>query len=145
MLYSKQSKEDTEERATVYRILSMAFCRPTDATNQIWNALNRLESVHQEKSGCTSPSELDLKALTFEYNRLFVGPERLPAPPYESVHRKDRSEMEIGMVLGPSVLDVKRRYAEAGVAVSGNFRDLPDHITVELEFIALSMLQGNRN
>ncbi|HZW55846.1 MAG TPA: molecular chaperone TorD family protein [Nitrososphaerales archaeon] len=125
-------KEDTEARAAVYRILSLAFCPPSTETYKIWSALNQLETPDDANGDQFEP---DSKALAFEYNRLFVGPERLPCAPYESVHRKDRSEMEIGTVLGPSAFDVQRRYSEAGVETSKNFKDLPDHIAVELEFM----------
>jgi putative dimethyl sulfoxide reductase chaperone len=135
-LYVIENKEDSQARAAVYRVLALSFYPPTAETNQIWHALNQLKLGHEEsKQPLKSNASFDVEALSFEYNRLFVGPERLPCPPYESVHRKDRSELEMGMVLGPSVLDVKRRYAEAGLEISKTFKDLPDHIAVELEFM----------
>jgi len=75
--------------------------------------------------------------LELEYNRLFVGPGRLPCPPYESVLRKDRPESETGLVMGPSTHDVIRRYREAGFSVDSSFKDLPDHVQVELMFMHL--------
>jgi TorA maturation chaperone TorD len=69
--------------------------------------------------------------LEIEYNRLFVGPGRLQAPPYESVYRDSR-----GLVMGPAARDVERRYAEAGLALAPEHRDLPDHIATELGFMA---------
>jgi putative dimethyl sulfoxide reductase chaperone len=132
-LYVTQSKEDTQTRAAVYRILALAFYPPTSDANQIWRALNELKSDHEKLSH--NEESFDPRTLSFEYNRLFVGPERLLCAPYESVHRKDRSEIEMGMVLGPSVIDVRRRYAESGLEITKSFRDLPDHIGVELEFM----------
>lgn len=82
------------------------------------------------------PAGADINALEIEYNRLFVGPSHVLCPPYESVYRKDRPLMERGLVMGPSVVDVKRMYLQGDLEISKKFRDLPDHISVELEFMA---------
>lgn len=129
-----REKEDCETRVAVYRILSLAFYPPTSDVNQVWQSLNQL-APHDSESGHNDETRLEPDKTSFEYNRLFVGPERLPCPPYESVYRKDRSEMQIGTVLGPSTLDVKQRYREAGLEISKNFKDLPDHVGAELEFM----------
>ena len=63
-----------------------------------------------------------------EYTRLFRGPVKAEAYPYESIYIE-------GEVIGNSTLDVVRRYGEAGVAVADGFKDLPDHISAELEFM----------
>jgi TorA maturation chaperone TorD len=39
--------------------------------------------------------------------------------------------------MGDSTLDVQNRYRKAGVELSDNFRDVPDHIAAELEFMYL--------
>ncbi len=39
--------------------------------------------------------------------------------------------------MGPSVHDVLKRYSEAGFSLGSGFRDLPDHIEVEMEFMHL--------
>ena len=39
--------------------------------------------------------------------------------------------------MGESTLDVTRHYEEAGFHLSPSFRDLPDHVAAELEFMAL--------
>jgi len=123
--------ERTEARTSLYRLLSLAFYPPKADSIDLWDRLN-LASEGQKNTETSQPNQ---RALELEYNRLFVGPGKLPCPPYESVYRKDRPEMDIGLVLGPSVFDVKKRYAEAGLVVSGNFHDLPDHIAVELEYM----------
>ena len=79
--------------------------------------------------------ELNPLELRLEYNRLFVGPGAPACPPYESVYRRDRPESERGMLMGPSVIDVKKRYSEAGLQINKDFSDLPDHVAVELEFM----------
>lgn len=133
-MYNTNGKEACETRATVYRTLSLAFYPPTSDIAEIWQTLNEL-TPNDSESADNGKSTVDLNRNSFEYNRLFVGPVHLPCPPYESVYRKDRSELEVGTVLGPSTLDTKRRYREAGLEISNRFKDLPDHIAVELEFM----------
>jgi TorA maturation chaperone TorD len=37
--------------------------------------------------------------------------------------------------MGPSTMDVTKRYSEAGLELAENFKEAPDHIAVELEFM----------
>jgi TorA maturation chaperone TorD/NAD-dependent dihydropyrimidine dehydrogenase PreA subunit len=62
-----------------------------------------------------------------EFTRLFLGPGRPVAHPYESVVREGRT-------MGETTLDVRRRLVAEGVAPKG--RDLPDHVSIELAFMA---------
>ena len=72
----------------------------------------------------------DLEALKVDFSKLFVGPYKLFAAPYGSVYLDgDRK------VMGDSTLDVKNRYRKAGLDTAKNFKDAPDHITAELEFM----------
>ncbi|MBI3326388.1 MAG: molecular chaperone TorD family protein [Nitrospinae bacterium] len=73
-----------------------------------------------------------LVELEAEYNRLFVGPMPPLAHPYESVYRSAEA-----LVMGDCALDVLRVYAQAGVVLSAGYKDLPDHVAVELEYMAL--------
>jgi TorA maturation chaperone TorD len=68
--------------------------------------------------------------LLFEFNRLFVGPGRLVAPPYESVYRS-----EDGLVMGESTVAARSAYAESGLAMRNSLREPEDHIATELEFL----------
>jgi TorA maturation chaperone TorD len=65
--------------------------------------------------------------LETEYARLFVGPGRPVAHPYESVYRE-------GKVMGDCTVAVRRHYTAERLASEDHF--LPDHIAVELEFMA---------
>ena len=123
-----------KERALVYKVLSLSFFHPTSEVGQVWNAINKLLGDSSEHKGSnTAP---DWRELEFEYNRLFVGPEHVQCPPYESVYRSDRPDVELGLVMGPSVTDVKRMYGEAGLGMSKELKELPDHIAIELEFMS---------
>jgi len=68
--------------------------------------------------------------LAVEYARLFVGPFELKAPPYGSVYLDGGRR-----VMGDSTIEVVRIYEKAGIVMDKDFKELPDHIAVELEFM----------
>lgn len=72
----------------------------------------------------------DIYELEFDFNRLFVGPNRLEAPLYESSYRnKERTIMQ------SETLAVRRFYEKAGLVVSKKNIDPDDHLALELEFV----------
>ena len=72
----------------------------------------------------------DLDQLKIDFTRLFIGPYSLPAPPYGSIYlEKERK------IMGDSTMDVKARYENFGLGLSKRFKDVPDHIASELEFM----------
>lgn len=78
-------------------------------------------------------------ALADEYERLFVGPGRVPCPPYESLWREDVPRRLQGSLFGPCVGDLESCYAGLGVRAVSGAGELPDHIGVELEALAVAM------
>ncbi len=64
------------------------------------------------------------------YTRLFVAP-RPRVYPYESLHRDEPPR-----VMGEHTQQVLRWYRDAGFAPPPDWRDLPDHIALELRFMA---------
>lgn len=74
--------------------------------------------------------------LTVEYSKLFVGPFELLAPPYGSVYLEGRR------VMGDSTMEVIKVYQKEGLSRSDDFKDLPDHIAVELEFMSYLIYKG---
>ena len=72
----------------------------------------------------------NLELLIVDFSKLFVGPYTLFAAPYGSVYLDGERK-----IMGDSTLDVQNRYREAGLDTAKNFKDAPDHITAELEFM----------
>lgn len=66
-----------------------------------------------------------LENLLVDYTRLFVGPPQALATPYESAWANGPDE----------TARVAALYKDAGFQVDDAFRDLPDHIAVELELL----------
>lgn len=73
-----------------------------------------------------------LEDLLVDYTRLFLGPVAAPARPYGSVWL----EADKG-IMQDSTLGVLALYAEGGFELAEEFRELPDHIAAELEFLYL--------
>lgn len=134
----QQLLEKLGARSEVYKLLSHAYYAPSrdfpeaDYPDRLRTALasvgcdpfaTELHNLRSYLQSCREPLEL-----AQEYTRLFRGPVKAQAYPYESLY-VDKE------VLGKSALDVMRRYGEAGVSVAGDFKDLPDHISAELEFM----------
>jgi TorA maturation chaperone TorD len=126
-------------RTKVYLILASAFSTPRPETGQLYKALVEAYSSLSGADDPPQPAGLSESPsppeLAKEHLRLFVGPGHIPCAPYESVHRKDRPAFERGLVMGPSTAEVRRAYLAAGLDVSKNYTDLPDHIAAEMEFM----------
>jgi len=72
----------------------------------------------------------NFEALKVDFAKLFVGPYQLMAAPYGSVYLDNGRTL-----MGDSTFDVKNRYREEGLDTAKNFKDAPDHIAAELEFM----------
>jgi len=142
-------------RADVYRVLATALLAPPD--EQVVSALLS-DAVHV----CLAPQEqMDvlpagmtartLEALAAEYYRLFVVPGPSYVRPFESVymdvptglwdpngHRELHGEGEgrRGLLWGASTLAVQQSYAQAGLALTTYAGQPPDHVGLELDFMA---------
>lgn len=81
-----------------------------------------------DPAGETDDAFLD--ALAIEFTRLFIGP-GVHVPPYAAVHLGD----EWASLWGPDTVWVKDFIEAAGFAYRTGYHDLPDHVSVELEFM----------
>lgn len=132
--------ESARARSQIYDWLAAALHLPQED-------MRRTEFVGSLRDACRSLglTELDedidavgkalaesetLQPLTIEYCRLFYGPNHLEAPPYESVYRDGPR------LMGDSTLDVIRTYRAEGLELDDTFRNLPDHVSAEMEFMS---------
>ena len=130
-------KEKT--RGDCYRFLSACFYQPqkelflqeklfenlTAALKEI--CPDAVISSDRMKSAVLNCSD---EELSVEYARLFMGPFELVAPPYGSVYLDGARQ-----VMGDSTVETMKMYEAAGLSMDNEFKELPDHITVELEFM----------
>lgn len=73
-----------------------------------------------------------IDTLLLDYTRLFLGPAHIRAKPYGSIWLEDAKT-----VMGDSTMAVLELYKQGGFEIDDEFRELPDHIAVELEFLYL--------
>ncbi len=120
-------------RRDAYRLLSRFYYLPDEETVRQLSDLELVLGVvcpeaAEEIAGIRRATELE--ELKVDYSRLFVGPFQLLAPPYGSVHLEGTRR-----VMGDSAIDARNRYADAGLNVSQDLKEAPDHIAIELEFM----------
>lgn len=89
------------------------------------NTARQRSSTYADLARAFSEAEPGLER---EFTRLFVGPGRPVAHPYESVYREGRT-------MGDATMDVRRRLTREGLAPCR--QTIVDHIGIELAFMAL--------
>jgi len=124
------------ERGHVYALLSVVFRRPLDARRlerlrapDMLAALRKAGVDPGDEFAHEEPKTL-LDRLAVDYTELFHGPGEHIAP-YESIQIGDGADL-----MGRAAHEVRRLMAEVGYAVPPESGELPDHISVELAFMA---------
>ncbi|MCL4491899.1 MAG: molecular chaperone TorD family protein [Nitrospirae bacterium] len=122
---------------TLSLLSSMYLCKPTSEALASWKALlsgdipDYLRDVKNAVDDIDLNSEQELEDLLWEYTRLFVGPYKLPCPPWESVYTSPKK-----LMMQDAYSGVRQLYEEAGLAI--NSPDvMADHIGMELNFLAV--------
>lgn len=106
----------------------------SDGDERLGAAVLAIASFERECAGM-SIDEVRL-CLEVDYNRLFVGPAALLAPPYESYYASE-AKGSGGRLRTEEERAVAAEYLRYGYAVPESLIELPDHIAVELAFLAL--------
>lgn len=76
--------------------------------------------------------------LLVDYTRLFLGPFHIIAKPYGSVWLDGEETL-----MQDSTMAVQELYEEGGFEINEDFRELPDHIAAEMEFLYLLIYREN--
>lgn len=80
----------------------------------------------------------DLQTLLVDHTRLFVGPSTPAVMPYASFWlTEDASQRH------EATMKVLELYADGGFDINDDFRELPDHLAAELEFLYLLVFARN--
>jgi putative dimethyl sulfoxide reductase chaperone len=132
-----------EARAFAYGLLAQAFvAEPARSLVPAWAESGVMElfpfapetgliaqGVAEVTAYLAVAKDEDYDALRWDYTRLFIGPGKVPAPPYESAYRSaDR------LLFQEETLAVRRAYAAYGLA-SAKSSEPDDQMGLELQFI----------
>ncbi len=137
-----------EARSAVYGFFSQAFIK--GPSRQLLAALTAREGLehlgeifpdaaYQEELAQVRrdarEGRLTQEAAALDFEALFRVPGNRYLSPYESVYRSQGAGGG-GRLCGPETAAVERLYLKDGLGPSAEFRELPDHVGVELEFMA---------
>ncbi len=114
--YYEPGPEFAEER-----VFDSIVAAATRVDASLVDAARQMESAFAAESA---------ENLLVDYARLFLGPSGTLAPPYESAWRDKNSDSPLA-----STLSLVELYDQGGFEMDPEFRDLPDHLAVELEFL----------
>ncbi len=122
-------------RSDVYRFLAVLFAvEPNLALLRKIRKPDFIQSFSElgiefEKDLSERSEREVLDEMIQEYTRLFIGPGKHISP-HESVHREGE-----GLLWGDSTAKVKAFIESSGLKYRSDFKGIPDHISVELEFM----------
>jgi len=129
-------------RSNIYGMLALVYRQEMSSDllkqvkgTQFLEILTDLEAEGTEEIDAflQKPEAELLEDLAVEYTRLFLGPGKHISP-HESVHHQ-QDDGQWGKLWGASTAKVKKFVESTGLTYSEDFKGLPDHIAVELEFM----------
>lgn len=74
-----------------------------------------------------------VETMAYDFTQLFIGPAEFISP-YESIFH-ERDDDDWGKLWGADTVKVKKFMESAGLEFSSDYGGIPDHISVELEFL----------
>lgn len=116
---------------------SMYLCKPTKEAVADWRPLLRevaspfLKELRETLGRIHPDSEREMEDLLWDYTKLFLGPYRLPCPPWESVYTSPKR-----LLMQEAYDAVSDFYRQAGLSI-GDPNVLQDHVGAELSFLAV--------
>jgi TorA maturation chaperone TorD len=122
---------------------SMYLCKPSlTAINNWKTALSADDSIYLQAMKeaimeINTESKDELEELLWDYTRLFIGPYKLPCPPWESVYTSPKR-----LMMQDAADQVLQLYREVGLSLKTPYV-MPDHIGTELNFLALLLQKSN--
>lgn len=111
--------------ATLYYPPDGSFGATVDALAELWAEWQPDLLPHLSVMQASAHTEL-----LVDYTRLFLGPFKVLASPYGSVYLEGKREL-----MGESTQEVHRIYQRAGLELTQESKEVPDHIAIELEFL----------
>lgn len=131
------------KRSDFYKFLSSVYNAPP--TEELVTLLYSAETVNSLLLLCNEAEDY-LKShepyseIVQDFHDLMTVPGKKYCTPYEAVYVDTRvvGDKAIGnLLMGPSTIAVQKFYQKAGYEISNQYKELPDYIGLELEFMAM--------
>ncbi len=142
---NENSKELAGHRSSIYGFLAAVYRQELTSEllqqmkdHRFQEILSTLE-IELNNGFFKKPEKELLENLTVEYAYLFLGPGKHISP-HESVHHK-KEGAQSGQLWGELTAEVKRIIESSGLEYKMEFTGMPDHISVELEFMQRVILR----
>lgn len=140
------AQETGTARENLCRLLAACYYQPGPeyAEEKVFDSmLDAAMRIHPELAAHARRLSEEFSAagsdsLLLDYTRLFLGPAHIIAKPYGSVWLEGEETL-----MQDSTMEVQALYEEGGFEIAENFRELPDHIAAELEFLYLLIYREN--
>jgi TorA maturation chaperone TorD len=132
-------KELAEHRSSIYGFLAAVYRQ--ELTSELLQQMkdNRFQEILStlgiefSNGFFKKPEKELLENLAVEYAYLFIGPGKHISP-HESVHHQ-KEGVQSGQLWGELTAEVKRIIESSGLEYKSEFTGMPDHISVELEYM----------
>jgi TorA maturation chaperone TorD len=134
-------------REALCRLLAACYYEPGPefAEEKVFDSmLNAASRIHPDLAACARRFGEAFSAegpenLLLDFTRLFLGPTQVIAQPYGSVWMSGEKTL-----MQDSTMAVLELYREGGFEIDEDFRELPDHVAAELEFLYLLIYRENQ-
>lgn len=136
----EQMAATSAEGADMARLLAACYYQPGPefAEERVFDAMQAAAAALDDELSASAQrlaaafDSAPLQELLIDYTRLFLGPNEILAMPYGSVWLTGEKAL-----MQDSTLAARALYEQAGFEVDDGFRELPDHVAAELEFLYL--------
>ncbi len=124
--------ENARLREILFTLLASLFLQPPEMelVESLWPILISGVSTEGE-----IPALPDIKRIRETFTRLLVGPGKDYVPPYASIYL-NRNPYEKPTLWGPEAVRLQMEYEAAGLSFAPGGLRIPDHLGVELQFVA---------
>ncbi len=119
--------------AGIYKDVASADLLTSLKDSRVLGILEDLGCSFDENFLASEVDEDLVELMAVDFTQLFIGPTEFISP-YESIFHK-RDDDDWGKLWGADTVRVKKFIESAGIEFADDYGGIPDHISVELEFI----------
>ena len=104
----------------------------------VFDAVGRMRYFAEDAQGLVDGGTEVVHGLSVEYTRLFVGPPKPAAPPWESFYVAPG----VTVGYGQPAIEMRRILADMGLTIGGERNQYPDHMGIELLCLSEMVARG---